>query len=806
MPRTSAEAQARQREKEQYVATVHRAFARALSALNSRDEEQTALLWAKTYVEVEKKLGNVVRTQSASARHFACGIEERNSFRTGFALWHTHKHAISSDGVPSILKRSPFDRVAHYNCEDEERCWRTHSANEKEQHRRAAAIVKADEQQKRSRAEGASSSASSSAAPREQKEPEKRQRIQKHRPPSAAVNQLTKEMGRSAVSGSPFPDKSVIALERERGEVLNSNKELFELSFERAVGNNQGASLPMRTYPLLQVPLPERGAVKRALDDGRSVGVAPGVEYPPLVVGEAESALQFADWVARNGLNSLTKAQVKAMRQSGQGRANLVPINFGSYNSVWAVDASSGGLTEERAAAVFFPAVASLVAKTPESLVFRIPLAETTEKVTYSSRAQAVEEVSSMVDAASAGFGVPVYATCLVTSVVNLPGTEDLHATNYRVCAVIQRCTMSADRRIGANLPPSIVQRDRAERVAAEAYFCALNNVIWCMSLKRRINLDVKFANLVDTYPLEKLSNSADSSVLPRLFLIDLDSTTYRQLPGTRTSGAAEDANSKLKHLTPSDQGWRPIYLYNALIMSVQLRIIVSDQSIYHELWWDRVRRPLQTLLAQLKASESETSANGYDEEYDCMCELVREIKWTGPLPSRELPDLPEIDNPRMVTARLAENYAGYYLYGAYKNYLSLGDGCLATRVGVLRQQCQDGRLNESTAKAGLASDYNARYRHRLAPLVRFFADRRDTDRETAAPLVDLLFEFADAPWSELVRQFVDVRQPLSSKHAMRKYKTWRPLPMGDKLALQAWSIPDGSPMWAQLASVAEGA
>jgi hypothetical protein len=255
-----------------------------------------------------------------------------------------------------------------------------------------------------------------------------------------------------------------------------------------------------------------------------------------------------------------------------------------------------------------------------------------------------------MVDAASAGFGVPVYATCLVTSVVNLPGTEDLHATNYRVCAVIQRCTMSADRRIGANLPPSIVQRDRAERVAAEAYFCALNNVIWCMSLKRRINLDVKFANLVDTYPLEKLSNSADSSVLPRLFLIDLDSTTYRQLPGTRTSGAAEDANSKLKHLTPSDQGWRPIYLYNALIMSVQLRIIVSDQSIYHELWWDRVRRPLQTLLAQLKASESETSANGYDEEYDCMCELVREIKWTGPLPSRELPDLPEIDNSPKTT------------------------------------------------------------------------------------------------------------------------------------------------------------
>jgi hypothetical protein len=29
---------------------------------------------------------------------------------------------------------------------------------------------------------------------------------------------------------------------------------------------------------------------------------------------------------------------------------------------------------------------------------------------------------------------------------------------------------------------------------------------------------------------------------------------------------------------------------------------------------------------------------------------------------------------------------------------------------------------------------------------------------------------------------------------------------MGDKLALQAWSIPDGSPMWAQLASAAEGA
>jgi len=770
--RSSAHERAVAEQKAQYAATVIYALAKALKAqfADPRAESVDASVWARLYVEVEAELSALAMKQALVTTPSA-GVDRRASFRTGYVLYHTHVLNAAGMIVPMAL----FSHQK-YNHEAEAEAWVAFSGGGGgDAHKRAAAVLKEEREAKRT-------AGVSVPVPVPAK-------------PSVAIAHARQRR-------SANKEAALFPAAPDAARTLESASELYELSFARAKGGGPGGD--MRGWPRFVVRAVDRSAVYDQVVEGARSMSAQGGAFPSIVADESSSAKAFVDWVERLGLNQLSSDDAKSLRAKGsfdgdkfeerRRRCGLKLWAFGSYNSVWVLAEGFAVASEAEAAELFFPAIATTVKDAPGAIVFRVPLAEMS-KPTYSSTMQAVDEIANMLDAASAGFGVPVYATGIVQSEVALPGAENLKVTNHRVCAVLERCTKSCDRRVVHDAPASIMYDSPKKRVLG-AYFDSLNHIVWCMSLRRRLNLDVKLANFVDTFSAENPFNECPVENY-RLYVIDLESTTYRRLPVGETSHEQHAAPA------PEAQGWRPIYLYNALLLTVQLRLLINDPNIYHELWWSRLRPSLATLLAQVRAG------TGYDEEFRSMAQFVRDIKWTGPLPVRGLPELPEVDNPRETTLHLAENYAGYYLYGAYTDYLAPGRAhSIEERAAFLQAQTADPqvRLAEGEAKRVFAADYDTTYRHRLAPLLRFFADRRDTSRDSAAPIVDLLFEFADAPWSELVRQFVDVLPPKLPRFAMQRYKSWRPLITGAQLAEQVWSLPAGSPSWRAARRAAEGA
>jgi len=797
----SDSAATQRRRQEQYAGTCKRAFAKAHAA--GRASPKTPGEWGSLYVSVASNLVAQMRKRYGSSESTLL-VSERASFRTGYGLFFTH--AV----VDGELMTKPGS--AAYSHEDEGRAWKefcrstnrddrpeAERAAEREAHARAVATLR--DEKKGVAAENAF----------------KRRAIALP-PVGAAPQDAIARQGAALAArgvGGIFPERPDPAepqADRPRGPEAIA-KAVYANSYQLALGNGPGPR--MRSWPRIEVPPPPRRAVENALlpEDPsrrcsvRMLGYAQSIED---IADRPGSALDFQDWVQTLGFCELSNGDVRELVRNVKHiaaeldrkpcdlstddlrdlahprggsevkhrlrmRAGLVPLAFGSYNSVWmlARDVAKAPLP--------------FLSEDPSRIVFRLPLRDAMN--TYASKEQAVDEVASMIDAAHAGFGVPVYATCLVSKDgVPVPETE-LRETSHRVCAVLYRGMLSCDQRLGGGVRLLDVKGAPPPFHPLRSYFEALNNSIWLMSLKRRINLDAKLANFIDTYTgLDAASRKGC------VYAIDLDSTTYQRLPiGTD----ARETRSG------DEQGWRPVYLYNALVISVQLRTQMRPEE-YAELWWSWMREPLSTLLTQVRAAR-DARDDAYDAEFRDAAAFVGGLKWAGPLPGRDLPERPEIDNPREVTAWSAEAYAGYYLYGAYSKYLApASDCCMRGRLQQHRAKPGDPGVVEREAREDVASWYKANYRTRFAPLLRFFADRRAADRKGAAALVDVMFEFANAPWSALVRTFVDVEP--AAVTGIRRLKRWEPLMTGETAALRAAGLAyDDLPGWRALAIAAGG-
>ena len=771
-------------QQQQYAAALKHSFQRVLSKSPGITD---AAGWAELYVKLEAQLAALARSGRGAVED-AVLLGERASFKAGYALWYSHT---LDGGVlrPILGARAAYDREA------EERAWvgfcvRTGRDSRSEAQVRAQAHAAAVLREERN-----------APAPAPAPAPARAQRRGVKRPPVAAAEAPEAPLFPLA------PDTDAAALE--------APVDVYADSFGRALAG--GA---MRGWPRFHVPAPPRAVVDAAILAGSSVRVLGPTQTGVETVGTQAA---FAAWVERLGLNRLSGVDVRRLKEQREAvgacpyaRARrdcaLVPLDQGTYNSVWIYAPPEGTppLSVAQAEALFFPAVAATMATRPESVVFRVPLAEDARKPTYSLLTQAADEIANMADAAHAGFGVALYAAAVIrsdaparprrrTEPASKPDAQERY--NYRVCAVLHRGTASCDRRVAAmgrlaQLRQEPQRRDWPQRV--RAYFEAVNNAVWVMSLKRRLNLDIKMANLVDTFAQSKPFDGPPGSI----FVIDFDSTTYHRLPlGEALDGSDEpDGEDEPRPAPPEAQGWRPVYLYNVLVLSAQLRLLVTDAETYHHMWWSWLRAPIATLLAQVRAGD------GYDEEFRTIAAFVRDLKWTGSLPGRELPECSDVESPRATAARLAEAYVGYYMYGAYTGHLSSsGESNLQRRVESIRTQVRGLPDAARLEREAVAAWYDAQYRRRIAPLVRFFADRRDSDRASASSIVDVLFEFADAPWDQLVRTFVDAQPARRGGAALRCNKEWQPLITGEKLAARVWSVPSGpSAAWECAAHLAD--
>ena len=722
MPMGSQRAQSQKRD--QYVNTLKRAFALAFPKKNP----STASEWAELFVSVESRVAKSLRDASDA-------IGARAAFQSGYGFFYTHE-----------VRNGALEKRQHATISDrdaEKRCWKAfcertgrdaRSESEKLAHKRAVEALK--------------------------------------RPSTPTPKK------RSAVSTSPrsvipcvFPTKV------SKDPELATTEAVFAHSYQVALGNGSGPR--MYTWPQFRVQEPPRALIETSLRDAQSLRMR-GCGH---AFEASESSSAFHEWVQVHGFLNLSNADmrelVKQVRALGKPVADLrtsdlralkcppkrcaeeharrlhsglVPLAFGSFNSVW-------GFAKDAETCSAFSI------EDMQAVVFRLPLRDAMRIAC--SLEQAVDESCNMLDAAHSGFGVPIRGMCLVKH-----GSE-----THRVCAAMARAEISCDRRIG-NGKVLISKTPLPPLHPLRRYFESLNRAIWLMSLRRRLHLDTKLANFVDTF--KDMQDGAGS-----IFAIDLDSNTYRRIG----NGAFES----------SQQGWRPVYLFNALLISVQLRMQLRSEE-YEELWWKWMREPLKTLLVQLQNDEFE---HAYDSSFQFAAAFVRNLKWGGPLPERDLPDQPEFDDPNDLNTWLAEAYAGYYIYGAYSEYLALGgECCLKAQLEQARQRYRGAAFAEERARGDFAEWYRVNYRVRFAPMLRFFADRRHADRAAAPRLVEVMFEFANATWENLVRAFVDV----APKATISRHRRWEPIVSEGVLAARAAILEsDDSPGWRALACAAAG-
>jgi len=735
----AADAQRLQTKKrDQYVSTLKRAFVLAYA----KTIPSTAAEWAALYVSIEARVAKSLRDKND-------GIGDRAAFQSGYGLFHTHElrnGALEKRHHPKVLDRTTEQQHWEAFCERTSRDARSEA--QKQAHKRAVNALRG----------------AAPIAP-----------VQKH-PKRSAANASPR-----SVTASAFPP--AVSAHAE----LASTEAVFAYSYQVALGN--GAVGPrMRTWPRFRVQEPPRSLIESTLADGRLVRMN-GRAHPFDRIADATpgSAIAFREWVDHHGFLNLSNSdlrqlvhQVRSIAEEARKpvgdffksdlrslacprgrcseeharrlRAGLVPLAFGSFNSVW-------GLARD------VKATPAFVDEDPRTIVFRIPLRDAMRIAC--SEEQAVDEVCNVLDAAYAGFGVPIHGACLVTRERDEPC--------HRACAVMTRAEVSCDRRLG-NGRVLIGAKPVPPLHPLRTYFESLNRAIWLMSLRRRLHLDTKLANFVDTF--RDLDDGTGG-----IFAIDLDSNTYKRI-------GSDSAES-------SAQGWRPVYLYNALLISVQLRMQLRSEE-YDELWWKWMREPLQTLLVQLQGGE-----RAYDPEFQSVAAFVRNLKWAGPLPERNLPDQPEFDDQNDLNAWLAEAYAGYYIYGAYSEYLAPGgDCCLKARIQQARDRHKGAAFAEQRARHDVAEWYKTNYRLRFAPMLRFFSDRRCASRAEAPMVVEVLFEFANATWDELVKSFVDVAPTAQ----MPRRKHWEPLVSEGMLAARAAAVEDDDlPGWRALASAASG-
>ena len=723
---TADSQRAQSRKRDQYVNTLKRGFALAFPKKNP----STASDWAELFVSIEARIAKSLRDPSDA-------IGTRAAFQSGYGLFYTHE--VRNGALEKRRHKTLSDRGA------EQQCWQAfcertgrdaRSEHEKLAHKRAVETLK-------------------------------------------QPNKPTPKK-RSAVSTSP---RSIIPCvfptNVSKHPELATTGAVFAHSYQIALGNGNGPR--MYTWPQFRVQEPQRALIETRLRDTQSLRMRGCGQH----FEASESAIAFYDWVQVHGFLNLSNGDmrelVKQARAPGKSptdlrtsdlkalkcppkrcaeeheqrlRSGLVPLAFGSFNSVW------GFAKDVKTCSAF-------LIEDMQAVVFRIPLRDAMR--IPCSLEQAIDEAYNMLDAAHAGFGVPIRGMCLATH-----GSE---TPCHRVCAVMTRAETSCDRRIG-NGKTLITKTPLPPLHPLRRYFESLNRAIWLMSLRRRLHLDTKLANFVDTF--KDMQDGAGS-----IFAIDLDSSTYRRI-------GSDSFES-------SQQGWRPVYLFNALLISVQLRMQLRSEE-YEELWWKWMREPLKTLLVQLQSDEFQ---HAYDSSFQFAAAFVRNLKWGGPLPERDLPDQPEFDDPNDLNTWLAEGYAGYYIYGAYSKYLALGgECCLKAQFEQARQRYRGAAFAEERARSDFAEWYRVNYRLRFAPMLRFFADRRHADRAAAPRLVEVMFEFANAAWDDLIRAFVDV----APKATIPRHRRWEPIVSEGALAARAAVIEsDDSPSWRALACAATG-
>lgn len=248
-----------------------------------------------------------------------------------------------------------------------------------------------------------------------------------------------------------------------------------------------------------------------------------------------------------------------AMRRNG-----LQKIAGGAYNSIWTVgDHGAPWVT-----ALFGHEIGE--AFLAKRLVLRAPRA----KAGWLTFDQAVGEASNMLFTALCGCGPRVALLMYASHTFEDDDAQEegLRVPKYRLTALLERATLSVDKRYAPETPTV----DSA--TTSNAYLQALLTCVYQFSHEGFVHLDGTLRNLVDCYPRQLLNHRVVEWCVK---VIDVDQKTFRRL------------------CPAASAGWRDLFLVNLLVVFTFLKLRLGERW-NKQRHWSPVAPGVEQLLREL--------------------------------------------------------------------------------------------------------------------------------------------------------------------------------------------------------------
>lgn len=398
----------------------------------------------------------------------------------------------------------------------------------------------------------------------------------------------------------------------------------------------------------------------------------------------------------------------------------LALVGVGSYNTVWRFRAPS----DERAAEAAKDSLrAALPVEAADALirgdhVFRMPRPDE-----WSTHEAVRQEMINATEAATGGYG-PLIAAMWVGS--RREGTETgRHKSAHKLFMIVERGT-PVDKRINDlhNTGGASTTTDKQWQV----YMRHLRTCIWRVSADRCIAIDSKLSNFVDVFN-DAADIGASTTTSPAVRVIDVDGRYYRRLTRLREE---ERVVGGVDFETAA--GWRACWVYNVLVISCELRRVLSEAT-YFAHWWT----PIQAAVNQVLVDAAGTAgiARGVrDAEYQRGREFLRSAQWAHPFRFAGMPPAPDRSDAPAALAQIATDNAKWYFHDAWYRWahdrlvgpamqFQLADAKLASARQQRAPNVAELEQARERARAGCANEWRAWYvndfRPLALPMIRFF-------------------------------------------------------------------------------------
>ena len=513
-----------------------------------------------------------------------------------------------------------------------------------------------------------------------------------------------------------------------------------------------------------------------------------------------------------NGINKLRDLDKPV--EAGVDRPN--PLNFkrmgsGTFNNVW-------GPTSRQAAADHIPEqLMPYLDHSSQNGIVRftrddadVPCDDASRRESEACR-EMIGEAVSMLEAARDGFGLNIHALFFQAEEVDAADGQPSFV-RYRMVCVMQRATATVGdrwrKRTKTPVPGSIPGTLRGVMSVwnyEREYFEKLRSSLLKMSMRRIIHFDLSSNNVMDQglpgadvdarwlapqrYEYEKNMNAKGAGF--GVLMIDMAEDTYRRLHVRESDSLTpwfEHVHGQDK-LNLSDvrvgEGWRPLFLYNYLVVSCWLRLN-TDEAVFGRYWHHQQRptdhtakdgvsmaRVLDQLNAETRCPEGQrTGGTGVgrvpgvrDAEYEAAREFVNACTWEKDLVHSNANVERPSGNDARTFAKLAREMQSYYLYSSHfiQAHALFYNPMLEFCKGA-HSRLAMGMSPDTITLASLPEDvkraftwYETVYVPKILPTAFFFHRRCKTSTQIqggpAPKLVDVMLEYVNTPMDKLDQQ-----------------------------------------------------